>query len=343
MSKLSVAIIGAGNIAGGYDQNRLNDDSGIYSHAGAYAASGKFSLKTVFDSDRQRAESFRGYWKAGTVAPEIADVYRVFHDVVSVCAPDDTHFEIVRTLLENRCCRTVFLEKPAAMSAAKTEQLEQRARAAGVDVIVNFQRRNEAAHQAIRDRIAARPEKVLAASGYYIKGLRHIGITMIDTLTFLLGYPDAVLAYNRVYNQEVSDYSYEFILFFGALNVSVRTTDVEKFSYNYHIFEIDLLFADRRLTLLDNSRLVRESGLGEYAYSGVKVLDDRSPTYAETGLARAMAEAVEYVYRVTTDEAVHATNTLAASYNNALIVERIIQSFEQGFAKLDFEQGKWKR
>lgn len=343
MTKMSVAIVGAGNIAGGYDQNRRNADSGIFSHAGAYAADGRFALKTVFDTDPARAESFRDHWGAETIASSIDQVCRSFHDVVSVCTPDDTHFAIVKMLLEHRACRTVFVEKPAAMGTGDIDHLDRLASAAGISVIVNFQRRNELAHRAVRDRISHSSGQLLAGSGFYIKGLNHIGITMIDTLTFLLGLPDAVLTYNRVLNQEVGDYSYEFILFFGALNISVKTTDVERFKYSYHVFEIDLLFSDRRITILDNSRTIRESGFGEFAYSGVKVLDDRAPTYTDTGLSRAMVAAVDYVFRLAASKAVHETNTLAASYNNALVVEQVIRSYEQGFAKLTFEKSKWKR
>jgi len=343
MTDLSVAIIGTGNIAGNYDRDRLNGDNGIYSHAGAYAASGKFLLRTVFDTNCQRAEAFRDYWKADTAVSKIEDIYQGFHDVVSICTPDGTHFEIVRALLESRCCRTIFVEKPVALSTTETEQLEQLANTTDIEVIVNFQRRNEAKHHDIRKRLVAAPDKILSVGAYYIKGLMHIGITMIDTLTFLFGYPEAVLAYNRVFNREASDYSYEFVLFYDSFSVSVKTIDAERHKYNYHIFEIDMLLTDRRITLMDNSRAIRESSLTEYAYPGVRVLNDRLPTFSDTWLSQAMVDAVEYVCKVATSEVVHATNTLAASYNDALIVEQIIESFEKEGAKLEFEQGLWKK
>ena len=44
MNSLSVAIIGTGNIAGGYDEKKQGGDIGIYTHAGAYAAHGGFEL-----------------------------------------------------------------------------------------------------------------------------------------------------------------------------------------------------------------------------------------------------------------------------------------------------------
>lgn len=343
MTQLSVAIIGTGNIAGGYDQNKLPGDKGVYSHAGAYAANGMFALKTVFDTDPQRADAFCKYWKAESAARRIDDIYENFHDVVSVCTPDETHFDIVRTLVERRCCKTVFVEKPAAAGAEKTEQLDRLARAAGINVVVNFQRRHEASHLRLREEIAADRGKLLAVNGYYIKGLHHIGVTAVDTLTFLLGLPEAVLTYNRVLNQELGEYTYEFILFFDHFNATVKTVDTERHRYNYHIFEIDLLFADRRATFMDNSRLLRHAQRGEYAYSGVTVLNDRAPSHEDTGMAQSMPAAAKYIFAVTSGEIAHTCNTLAESHNNALIIDRIEESFRQDSSKLYFEPSKWKK
>lgn len=334
MSSLSVAIIGAGNIAGGYDRDRRENERGIYSHAGAYTGNGRFILQSVFDVDPERAKEFQSYWGVKTLAAGIEDIYRGFHDVVSVCSPDHTHFEIVRNLIEHQACRLVFVEKPVALNLEEIGELIRLSEASGVDVVVNFQRCYDPEHQSLRERIAAAPEKLLSVGGYYIKGLRHIGITMLDTLTFLLGYPDSVLTYHRVLNREVDDYSYEFVLFYDGFNVVVRTADADRYRYNYHIFEIDLLFSDGRITLLDNSRTVREISLGDYAYSGVNVLVDTKPVYRDTGMPDAMAGAVEYVYKVATGEIPHSVNTLTDSYGCGRLVEQIIESYEQGSIKL---------
>ena len=88
MKSLSVAIIGTGNIAGGYDEKKTDGDAGIYTHAGAYAARDGFELRTVFDVDREVAESFCRRWKAGGISTELGDIYRGFHDVVSLSGGD---------------------------------------------------------------------------------------------------------------------------------------------------------------------------------------------------------------------------------------------------------------
>ncbi len=343
MSPLSVAIIGTGHIAGGYDEKKLNDGAGIYSHAGAYTAHGGFELQTVFDVDWERAESFRRIWKAGRAATDPTGIYGGFHDVVSVCTPDHTHFDIVRDILVAGCCRTIFVEKPLSMNITQIEELIQLAAERNIHLVVNFQRRNEPVHLEIRDIIASRPDELLSVSGHYMKGLRHIGVTMIDTLCYLCDYPEAVLAYNRTFNQEVGDYSYEFVLYYPGFTAVVKTIDTDRFRYNYHIFEIDFLFSGRRLTLVDISQGLKETPVTGYAYSGVKIMNERESQYRETSYKSSMKDAIGYIHDITTGKTPHKINTPQSSWNNLQIINHITESFERGSVKLHFEQGLWKK
>lgn len=341
MSELSVAIIGGGNIAGGYDEGKA-DNSGIYSHAGAYSSHGGFRLDAVFDLDRERAELFRRKWGISRYASSLKDILTTQHDVISICTPDDTHFPILREVLAARCCRSVFVEKPLAGNLDQIEEICRLAAESQVRVVVNFQRRVEPVHAELREAIATRRSELLSVSGCYMKGLQHIGVTMIDTLTYLCGNPAGVLAFNRILNQEVGEQSYEFVLYYPGLTVTVKTTDAERFVYSYHIFEIDLLFRDGRKALVDISQGLRESPVTSYAYPGVKVLSERQSSYRETGYKLSMLNAIKYVFDVTAGKTKHTVNTPESSYNNQLIMDAIAASFDRGLVKMNFEPGQWK-
>ena len=343
MTHLSVAIIGAGNIAGGYDEKKRQDETGIYTHAGGYAAHGGFRLDTVYDVDENRASRFCSIWHGRAVATALKDIHSKFHDVISVCTPDHTHFEIVRDILQTGCCRTVFVEKPLATDLDQIDELIRLADAKSIDLVVNFQRRNERFHRQIHEEIKARSDDVLSVSGYYTKGLSHIGVTLLDTLCYLCGYPQGVLAYNRVFNQEVGAYSYEFVLYYPGFSVTVKTTDAERFRYNYHLFEIDIFLRDRRLTLVDISQGLRTSPVTEYAYSGVRVLNEQESEYQATEYKTSMQESISYIHNITTKTIPHRINTPQSSWNNHLIINRVTESYERGMVKLNFEQGLWKR
>lgn len=343
MKPLSVAIIGAGNIAGGFDEKKQGEDTGVYSHAGAYAAHGGFELKTVFEPERGRGEAFQQFWSVGNLADDLKEIYAGHHDVISVCSPDSTHFNMVRNILTSSCCRTVFVEKPLAMEIHQIEEIIRLADASGIHVVVNFQRRNEPQHRELRQYILAHPGELLSVTGCYMKGLHHIGVTMIDTISYLCGYPDALLTFNRSFNQEVGDYSYEFILYYQDFTVVVKSTDADRFRYNYHLFEIDLLFTDRRMTLVDMSQGLRNSFVTDYAYSGVKIMNEREARYCETGYRSSMVEAIGYLYDISAGKREHAINTPKSSYNNSLLVNTIVASFNRGSVKIDMEQGQWRR
>ena len=338
-----MAVIGAGNIAGGYDEKKKKSDRGIYTHAGAYKATGKFKLSTIFDLQQDRAESLRSVWGFGKAVTDFVEICSNFHDVVSVCTPDQTHFSIVKSLLEAECCHTIFVEKPLAESLAEIEHLIDLASAKSINLVVNFQRRYETIHQEIRQRINASPGDLLSAGGYYIKGLKHIGVTMVDTITYLCGYPEAVQTFNRVFNGEVNDFTYEFVLFFPEFSIVVKTVDSARHVYNYHLFEIDMLFTDQRLTIVDNSQGLRETNVGDYAYSGIRVLKDRDTTYRETSYKLSMLAAAEYLYDITYNQSPHTINIGQNSYDDFLIIEKIIESYNLNQTKLYLEPTSWKK
>jgi predicted dehydrogenase len=339
---LSVAIIGAGRIAGGYDVARLPHDQGVYTHAGAYRADGRFRLSTVCDLDADRAEAFRSQWGAERATSSFERVVGDFHDVVSICTPTASHFPAISELIRNRSCSTIFAEKPLGADLRQMEEIDRLAREQGINVVVNFQRRFDPSHQAIKSELAREPGRILAANGYYIKGLEHIGTTMIDTQIFLMGAPQRVLAFSRVFNNEVQEYSYDFALFYEGFTATARTVDSPAADYHYHIFEIDLLLADKRVTINDNSRSMETRGLGSYAYGGVKVLDDRNPVREATGYQRSMCGSVDYLYRITTGLLPHTVNTPESSCRTKEIVDAVRLSYDLGHP-VKIGEPAWKR
>ena len=326
---LTVAIIGAGRIAGGYDRDRIDTSSGIFTHAGAYVEDGRFKLKTVFDTDEQKARCFAEEWKVSSVGSGIADLCKDYHDIVSVCTPDHTHAAVISELIRGRAAKTIFAEKPLALTSREMRDIQKLSENNEVHVFVNFQRRFDPAHRQLRDIIASGQVHILAVNTFYIKGLDHIGTTLIDTLRFFCGDPDSVLAYNRIFNSEIQDYTYEFILYFNTFNATAKTIDTESVDYLYHIFEIDLLMNDRRVVINDNSRRVETRRVCDYAYSGVRCIDDRHPAAEETGYAFSMLNSIQYLYEITSGSKVHEENTPQSSLRNKCIIEAVKRSYDQ--------------
>lgn len=326
---LTVAIVGAGRIAGGYDRERTDASPGIFTHAGAYLRDGRFALQTVIDTDLEKALRFAEEWNVASAGAALSQLCEAHYDVVSVCTPDQTHAAVINALIQARAAKTIFAEKPLALSSTEIRDIRQAAEKSCINVVVNFQRRYDPAHMRLRDIIAADRDKLRSVNAYYIKGLDHIGTTIIDTICFLCGTPHAVFAYNRIFNKTIQDYSYEFILFFDTFNVTVKTVDAENQAYEYHIFELDFLMSDKRIVVNDNSRRMDTRMVVDFAYSEVRCLDDRNPVIEETGFASSMLDAVEYVHAITTGARRHDENTPESSYRVKCIVEAVKQSYQE--------------
>jgi predicted dehydrogenase len=326
---LTVAIIGAGRIAGGFDSDRFDVNSGIFTHAGAYTRDGRFMLKTVIDADEQKACNFAQEWGVAAVGTKISDLSDDYHDIVSVCTPDHTHASIVIELIKQRATKTIFAEKPLALSSREITYIRKLSEENDVRVLVNFQRRFDSAHIHLRDMIASGIVTILAVNTFYIKGLEHIGTTMIDTLCFLCGEPNSVLAYNKVFNAEINDYTYEFVLYFNTFNATVKTVDTESTDYSYHIFEIDFLMSDRRVVINDNSRRIEIHTVSDYAYSGVRCLDDRHSVAEETGYVFSMLNLIEYLHDITVGTRPHVVCNPEASYRVKCVVEAVKKSYKE--------------
>lgn len=327
--KLSVAIIGAGQIAGGYDQTKNPEDPGIYTHAGAFMADGRFRLAAVYDLDAMVMERFKTAWNVETAYSSIDALYTQRFDIVSVCTPDSTHFGILKNLLLNKTARLIFAEKPIALDLADIAEIEHLSRKQGIPVVINLQRRQDATFASVRRELQEKRDRVLAGNIYYIKGLEHNGIAAVDTLVYFFGTPRAVRAYNRTYNLQVAEFSYEFICFYDGFNITVKTVDKDNGSYNYHIFEVDILTADGRITLNDNSRQIERRTVVNFAYSGVKALDDVHPARMEAGFRAALPRTIDYLHGVVSGAIPHSTNTPSDALLNKHIIEMICLSYER--------------
>jgi predicted dehydrogenase len=323
----TVAIIGTGQMAGAYDAEKRPGEPGIYSHAGAYAAAGGFVMTTVCDTDAGRADAFVRRWGGHAAAGGIADILAGRHDVVSLCAPNPLHGRMLIDLLQARCCRAIFAEKPLALDRDEAARVCALSVQAGIPVVVNYQRRFDPVYAQLAERV--RQGRVLAAHALYMKGVVHIGMTMLDALDSIFGQPASVLATARSWNADVQEFSYSFVLDYGRHHVSVDAAEEDGGAYAYHVFDIDILFRDGRVLLNDISRQIETREVTDYDYPGVRVLNDRAPQRAEAGYRDSMLGAARYIASLL-EGAPHTINRPECSLQHMDTVAAIIQSHESG-------------
>jgi predicted dehydrogenase len=248
------ALIGCGKIGSEYaDDPLLQND--VFSHAGAYARCPRTRLIAVCDADPDRARRCAARWGVASQYGTVEALLDKEHpDLVSICTPDATHFEVARAVLDHPGrVKAVLCEKPVAVSLDEARDLLALARRRGVVLAVNYFRRHAVNLRALRDlRAAGRLGDVQAVTGLYTKGTLHNGSHWFDLLRFLVGEPDWVAATNPL-GEPGPDPTLDVTL--GIPGGSVATLRACASSH-FTVFEMDIIGTKGRALILDSGHQI---------------------------------------------------------------------------------------
>lgn len=182
------AMIGCGMITGLYEDFAA---PGTYSHAKAYCRHQGFGDLAFMDVDVQRAEAVAAKvdGKVYTSLDELLGDFRP--DVVSVCVPDNLHFDTLAQILKSPVRPSiVFAEKPICDTPEQLRELDLMVARSGTPIIVNHSRRFDSEHRRIRSLIASGVLGPLVRVDVdYYGGWRHLGVHLIDVLQYFFGAP----------------------------------------------------------------------------------------------------------------------------------------------------------
>lgn len=242
------ALVGCGKIGSEFaDDPRLQ---GVYTHAGAYAACGDTELVAVCDTDRDKAASCARRWGGLASYTDPARMLReISPEIVSICTPDHTHFDLICQAIAMPGVRAVLAEKPLALELGAAREIERRARERNVLIAVNYSRRYSLGHARLRERIrAGHFGEIQAVSGFYTKGTLHNGTHWYDLARFLVGEIESVWAQN-VQKEANDDPTLDVFLRFGngaagflhALDARI-----------YSLFEMDVVGTLGRVRIVDS-------------------------------------------------------------------------------------------
>ncbi len=243
-------IIGCGKIAGIYDKD-LNAQP--YSHAHAYFNNKNIEVACYVNRHIQKARDLAGKYNSNHYSDNYIDTIKACRpDVVSVCTPDTTHFEIIKNIFDaGPIPRVIFVEKPVCSNHDELDHLESFARQNKAQIIVNHTRRFEEKHQNIKRLIATGTFGNLVRGDIsYYGGWKHNGVHIVDTLRYLFADEiDVDKISGSLPSRYDNDPTLSLVLFLksqGAM-VHVHAFD-EKY---YQIFDIDLKFEKARLRIED--------------------------------------------------------------------------------------------
>jgi predicted dehydrogenase len=241
------ALIGCGRIGSEFAEFLGFAESGVCTHAQAYAACEATRLVAICDQDPAKLERCGERWN---ITARYRDTGRLLAeqcpDIVSICTPDPTHYELVRAALRTDGVRAVLAEKPLALEIEQASELVKLAAERRVILAVNYLRRYAEPIVGLRDVIRAGGiGTVRLVTGLYTKGTLHSGTHWFDLARFLVGEVVGVEGRKRLHEASEDPTLDVHLEFDGGAVGELFACSEDDFS----VFEMDLIGTGGRARL----------------------------------------------------------------------------------------------
>jgi predicted dehydrogenase len=197
-------------------------------------------------------------------------------EIVSVCTPDSTHYELIRAVLCSPGVRGVLAEKPLALEVEEAEELVELARSHSVVLAVNYSRRYSIPHVRLRDFIrSGRLGCVHLVLGLFTNGTLHNGTHWFDLVRFLVGEVDRVKAADRLREAGADPTLDVSLTCRGGALARLHACSMHDFT----IFEMDLIGTRGRVRLTESCDVMETFGVVDgVPYAGYRGLVLRERT-----------------------------------------------------------------
>lgn len=245
IDKIKVVIIGAGNIASGYD---TPDSQDILTHSHAIRLSEYFMLAGFIDENRNKSENAAIKWETDC----IDSLQSIRDDKLIVCCatPDETHYDVLKELSQQDFLEAVICEKPLCDSYEHAKAILDMYRDRKIPLIVNYSRRFIGAFREAKRWIDSAGD-LIAGSCYYGKGLFHTASHMINILDYLIDLKGFRVQYaiEEVIDYSKTDKSISFALAADDARIDFHVIP----DTSVTVFEFDLLFTNGRIKYDDSN------------------------------------------------------------------------------------------
>jgi len=257
----NVGIIGCGRIASTFEDDAKREHP--CTHAGGYSLHPETKIVSAMDTDKKALKQFSSRWNVDNVYTDLDKLLANEKlDIVSVCTPEKTHFDIVMKLAKHDI-KAIFCEKPIASNLEQARQMVEACEKSGIKLIINHTRRWNDNYRFVKRIIDSRSiGGVISITGRYTSGLRVMGTHMLDLFRYYCGDVDWVfgteeeagvksLAHSENYTPQ--DPSVSGLIEFkngvrGYLEGSVKN--------DYLLFEVEVFATDGSISIRDNGKTV---------------------------------------------------------------------------------------
>jgi predicted dehydrogenase len=279
MLKKNIVFFGAGNIVTGYQNNLKN------CHLKSLSDNGYYNILGVVDSNIKNAKIFSEY--SASEIYEISDLKYLDIDIIAICTPTETHYELINKIISNGIFpKCFFCEKPFTSSLTHAEHTLANLQKNNIGLIIGYQRSFLSNFTDIFSRYKNNEYgNLLTADIKYSKGLLNNGSHALDLL-FCLFNDIHLVGFGKSF-EDYNDIDLSAEVFFEHKGRSITLTPLNEKSFS--IFEVDFIFDKRRFRFTDNCFNLEEYFIQDDAnYPGYFSISSKG--YTKTNMENALDE-----------------------------------------------------
>jgi len=214
----------------------------------------RFDL-SIFDINHELAAKVASKYKCDIVNNISSETLSNF-DIVCICTPTFTHFEILKNAIEVGV-KTIICEKPISNSIEEMIELKEIYRKGRSKILVNYLRRFQPSFTSLKFFIQDNldEENLTNVSIRYQRGFINNCSHAIDLIEFLMDKEinlDQIKIHNVAFDQFENDATLSLMAFWDEVNFNILGLGNVLFSH----FEIDLFFKKYKISIKNAGNII---------------------------------------------------------------------------------------
>ena len=241
--KLTVLIVGLGQIGMGYDIN-LDPEKYVYTHARAFSQHPGFELIAGVDNTRLVRAKFADNYDCPAYESIDSALEQHQPDLVVIATPTGEHLKNINNILKCKSLKIILCEKPLSYELDDARKIVEVCDDSGVDLYVNYMRRSDPGAIEVKRRLDSGDIRTpIKGVVWYSKGFYHNGSHFFNLLEYWLGpmQGSKIISQGRLWDG--SDPEPDVQVNYARGSVVFLSVREEDFSY----YTIELLASNGRL------------------------------------------------------------------------------------------------
>lgn len=247
-SKITVSLIGLGNIGYEYDNDNKTDKY-IFTHFKAFSSNKNFKINFCLDNSKKIIDSFKNKNNISCYQNlDQIEKNKLNTDIVVIAIPTDQIFQLFQNLLKKITFKVVLFEKPLALNTENASKIISICKKRNIKLFVNYNLISDISFINIKNRF--KNEKfgqLLNGTVLYTKGIYTNASHFINMLINLFGNYQSVKKTNKI--------------------IKLKNDYVGNFEISFNDAKIYFIHLDDRYYSHYEMRLFFEKGLLEYSNS----------------------------------------------------------------------------